>query len=78
MGRFSVKSNGFTLAMVSKVAGEIRDLVAGKLVHCHGIKIGFVVDIVVSNSLISMYEKCGEFEAMKKVFDEMCERNVGS
>ncbi|KAE8688133.1 hypothetical protein F3Y22_tig00111000pilonHSYRG00249 [Hibiscus syriacus] len=56
----------------------MRDLIAGKLVHCQSIKIGFMMDIVVSNSLISMYGKCGEFEAMKKVFDEMCERNVGS
>ncbi|XP_039063359.1 pentatricopeptide repeat-containing protein At3g12770-like [Hibiscus syriacus] len=78
MGRFSVKSDGFTLATVSKVVGEIRDLAAGKLVHCQSIKTGFVVDIVVSNSLILMYGKCGEFEAMKKVFDEMRERNVGS
>ncbi|KAE8712398.1 hypothetical protein F3Y22_tig00110257pilonHSYRG00089 [Hibiscus syriacus] len=78
MGRFSAKPDGFTLATVSKVAGEIKDLVAGKLVHCQSIKTGFGVDIIVSNSLISMYGKCGEFEAMKKVFHEMCERNVGS
>ncbi|MBA0855872.1 hypothetical protein Goshw_020382 [Gossypium schwendimanii] len=75
---FNVKPDDFTLATVSKVAGEIRDLVVGKLVHCQSVKTGFVVDIVVSNSLISMYGKCGEFEAMKKVFDEMRERNVGS
>lgn len=78
MDCFNVKSDDFTLATVSKVAGEIRDLVVGKLVHCQSVKTGFVVDIVVSNSLISMYGKCGEFEAMKKVFDEMRERNVGS
>ncbi|KAK8548689.1 hypothetical protein V6N12_061597 [Hibiscus sabdariffa] len=78
MGRFNVKPDDFTLATVSKVAGETRDLVAGKLVHCQSIKTGFVLDIVVSNSLISMYGKCGEFEGMKNVFDEMCERNVGS
>ncbi|XWS08708.1 hypothetical protein CRYUN_Cryun40dG0024100 [Craigia yunnanensis] len=78
MVHFSAKPDDFTLATVSKVAGEIRDLKVGKLVHCQSIKTGFVLDIVVSNSLISMYGKCGEFESMKKVFDEMCERNVGS
>ncbi|XVF62762.1 hypothetical protein PTKIN_Ptkin09bG0034500 [Pterospermum kingtungense] len=78
MGHFKAKPDDFTLATVSKVAGESRDLKVGKLVHCLGIKTGFVLDIVVSNSLISMYGKCGEFEAMKKVFDEMCKRNVGS
>ncbi|XP_022761183.1 pentatricopeptide repeat-containing protein At3g12770-like [Durio zibethinus] len=78
MGHFNAKPDDYTLATVSKVAGEIRDLKVGKLVHCQSIKTGFVLDIVVSNSLISMYGKCGEFEAMKKVFEEMCERNVGS
>lgn len=78
MGHFNAKPDDFTLATVSKVAGEIRDLKVGNLVHCKSIKTGFVLDIVVSNSLISMYGKCGEFDAMKKVFDEMCERNVRS
>ncbi|XVE81961.1 hypothetical protein DITRI_Ditri15bG0108500 [Diplodiscus trichospermus] len=78
MGHFNAKPDDFTLATVSKAAAEIRDLNAAKLVHCQSIKNGFVLDIVVSNSLISMYGKCGVFVAMKKVFDEMCERNVGS
>ncbi|KAL4318770.1 hypothetical protein GQ457_18G007650 [Hibiscus cannabinus] len=65
MGSFNIKPDDFTLATVSKVTGEIKDLVAGKLVHCKSIKTGFVLDIVVSNSLISMYEKCGVFEEMK-------------
>ncbi|XVF38558.1 hypothetical protein REPUB_Repub20aG0112400 [Reevesia pubescens] len=78
MGHFNTQPDDFTLATVSKVSGEIRDLKVGKLVHCQSIKTGFVLDIVVSNSLISMYGKCGDFEGMKKVFDEMRERNVGS
>ncbi|XP_007035313.2 PREDICTED: pentatricopeptide repeat-containing protein At5g16860 [Theobroma cacao] len=78
MGHFNAKPDDFTLATVSKVAGEIGDLKVGNLVHCKSIKTGFVLDVVVSNSLISMYGKCGEFEGMKKVFDEMFERNVGS
>ncbi|KAL4353816.1 hypothetical protein GQ457_06G016610 [Hibiscus cannabinus] len=78
MGSFNIKPDNFTLATVSKVNGEIKDLVAGKLVHFKSIKTGFVLDIVVSNSLISMYGKRGVFEEMKNVFDEMCERNVGS
>ncbi|OMO95305.1 hypothetical protein COLO4_15995 [Corchorus olitorius] len=78
MGHFNAKPDDFTLATVSKVAGEIGDMKVGKLVHCQCIKTGFVLDIVVSNSLISMYGKCGEFEGMRNVFDGMRERNVGS
>lgn len=42
------------------------------------VKIGFVSDIVVGNSVMSMYIRCREFGDAMKVFDEMPQRNVGS
>ncbi|XP_027363105.1 pentatricopeptide repeat-containing protein At3g12770-like [Abrus precatorius] len=77
MGR-SYLPDDYTLATISKVSGELEDLVSGKLIHGKSIRIGFVSDVVVANSVISMYCKCGEFRDAMQVFDEMRQRNVGS
>ncbi|KAG6764609.1 hypothetical protein POTOM_032086 [Populus tomentosa] len=52
--------------------------VYGKLIHGKIFKIGFVLDFIVANSLMSMYSKCGEFGECLKLFHEMPERNVGA
>ncbi|GLT42071.1 hypothetical protein SLA2020_160930 [Shorea laevis] len=78
MCRSNVLPDDFTLATVSKVAGEIGDLNAGKLVHGKSIQSGSVLDTVVANSLMSMYGKCGELGETRKLFDEIPRRNAGS
>ncbi|PON35822.1 Pentatricopeptide repeat [Parasponia andersonii] len=70
--------DGYTLATMAKASGEMGDLFSGKLVHGRSIRVGFVSDIVVSNSLMSMYSKCLNFGDCRKLFDEMPRRNVGS
>ncbi|KAF2285565.1 hypothetical protein GH714_005542 [Hevea brasiliensis] len=57
---------------------EIGDLKAGKLIHGKSVVIGFVLDIIVANSLMFMYCKCGEFRECLKLFGEMPERNATS
>ncbi|KAJ4840018.1 hypothetical protein Tsubulata_034011 [Turnera subulata] len=73
-----VSPDDYTLATVSKVCGEIRGRNAGKLIHGRSLKTGVVVDVVVANSLMSMYGKCDEFGECLKLFDEMPVRNVSS
>lgn len=68
----------YTLATLAKVSAEIGNLIAGRLIHGKSLKIGFFSDIVVANSLISMYCKCGEYSESQKLFDEMPMRNSGS
>ncbi|KAL9318009.1 hypothetical protein ACSQ67_014526 [Phaseolus vulgaris] len=78
MGRRGVLPDDYTLATVFKVSGELEDLVSGRLIHGKSVRIGFVSDVVVANSLMAMYCRCGEFVQAVKVFDEMPHRNVGS
>ncbi|XP_057969239.1 pentatricopeptide repeat-containing protein At4g19191, mitochondrial [Malania oleifera] len=49
-------------------------LFQGKLIHCHGIKMGWDMDISVVNTLISMYCKCGDIYFARYLFDSMSER----
>ncbi|WJX12267.1 hypothetical protein P8452_02783 [Trifolium repens] len=74
----SLMPDDYTLATISKVSGELDDLVLGKLIHGKSMRTGFMSDIVVANSVMSMYSRCGEFGDAMKVFDEMPVRNVGS
>ncbi|KAK7268683.1 hypothetical protein RIF29_21389 [Crotalaria pallida] len=78
MGRRSVVPDDYTFATVFKACGEVEDMGFGKLVHGMSIRIGFVSDIVVGNSVMAMYSRCGEFGDAMKMFDEMPQRNVGS
>ena len=47
------------------------------MIHGIGVKIGFLLDTVVTNSLMSMYCKCGEFRKSLKLLDEMPQRSAG-
>ncbi|XP_038724256.1 pentatricopeptide repeat-containing protein At3g12770-like [Tripterygium wilfordii] len=78
MGKDNILPDDYTLATLSKVAGELRNASAGKIIHGKSIRIGFVLDCVLANSIMSMYGKCEEFGDVRKLFDEMSQRNVGS
>ncbi|KAK1293921.1 Pentatricopeptide repeat-containing protein [Acorus calamus] len=42
----------------------------GAEAHCHAFKFGFLSDVFVVNTLITMYCVCGSLELARKVFDE--------
>lgn len=78
MIRSSILPDDYTLATLSKISAEIEDLISGKLIHARCVIIGFVSDVVVANSLMSMYCKCGELGEAGKLFDEMPQKNLSS
>ncbi|XP_028773497.1 pentatricopeptide repeat-containing protein At3g12770-like [Neltuma alba] len=78
MIRTNVVPDDYTLATLSKISAETEDLISGKLIHAKSVNIGFVSDVVLANSLMSMYCKCGELGEARKLFDEMAQRNLSS
>eukprot|EP01018_Ginkgo_biloba_P019984 Gb_41801 [translate_table: standard] len=50
-------------------------LAEGKIVHANLIKTGFRSVIILQNTLVSMYAKCGTLENARQVFDKMLERS---
>ncbi|KAI3511499.1 hypothetical protein L1887_18653 [Cichorium endivia] len=70
--------DGFTFSTLAKVSGVIEDLPAGEWVHGKSIKLGFLSDPVLTNSLMSMYIKCYRVKESRKLFDEMPQRTVSS
>lgn len=50
----------------------------GQMAHCMVFKICLDNDDHVSHSLITMYARCSELAYARKVFDEICERDLVS
>lgn len=73
-----IKADSFTYPFVIKSVAEISSLEEGKMIHAMVIKIGFVSDVYVCNSLISLYMKLERAWDAEKVFEEMPDRDIVS
>ncbi|RVW83526.1 Pentatricopeptide repeat-containing protein, chloroplastic [Vitis vinifera] len=66
----------YTLPAVLKSCSGLSTLRLGRQVHCAVVANGLASDLATINALISMYSKCGDLAAARKVFDRMTERNL--
>eukprot|EP01018_Ginkgo_biloba_P031528 Gb_16955 [translate_table: standard] len=73
-----VKVDQYTMAGILRACASIAALEQGKRVHADIVRIGFELDVSVSNALIDMYGKCGRIEDAQKVFDNVVEPDVAS
>ncbi|XP_011623452.2 pentatricopeptide repeat-containing protein At3g16610 [Amborella trichopoda] len=64
-----------TLASVLRASARLLDVKRGKEIHSFSIKAGFVLDLTVSNSILSMYAKCGYMDQAIEFFYEMLVRD---
>ncbi|KAL8140703.1 hypothetical protein V2J09_006724 [Rumex salicifolius] len=55
-----------------------KDIHFGVQLHCLSIRCGFLQNVYVGTSLVSLYGKCGKLGFACKLFDEMPERNIVS
>ncbi|KAL9662051.1 hypothetical protein QQ045_026879 [Rhodiola kirilowii] len=53
------KPTGVTAAVVLSVCASLRDVFAGKNLHCYTVKSGLNSQTLVGNAIVSMYAKCG-------------------
>ncbi|XP_077231154.1 pentatricopeptide repeat (PPR-like) superfamily protein [Tasmannia lanceolata] len=74
-----IRLDSNTLAFLLEQCGSHRSLYYGKWVHLHLKLTGLKhPKTFLSNQLISMYFKCGDYKEAQKVFDKMPVRNVFS
>lgn len=71
-----VKPNGITIASAISACASLKALNRGLEIHYLAVKMGFGNDVLVGNSLIDMYSKCGELEAAQRVFDTILEKDL--
>ncbi|KAM3300388.1 hypothetical protein ACQJBY_041414 [Aegilops geniculata] len=66
-----VRPDVYTFPCVLRTCGGVPDLRMGREVHAHVLRFGFGVEVDVLNALVTMYAKCGDTGAARKVFDGM-------
>ncbi|KAG1339226.1 Pentatricopeptide repeat-containing protein [Cocos nucifera] len=78
MSTTELRPDNFTLPCVLKSCGGLLDVERGRTVHGITLKLGLGSDTFISNSLISMYGKCGYIDDAAQVFETMPARNLVS
>ncbi|CAN1807547.1 Pentatricopeptide repeat-containing protein At3g62890, partial [Linum perenne] len=72
------RGNGYTFPFILKSLSDSRQFIQGQSVHSHLLKLGHPVDVYVCNSLLNLYDSCGNIGLTRQVFDEMPLRDVMS
>jgi pentatricopeptide repeat protein len=73
-----VLPDNLTFPFVLKACARICAIKEGEQMHNHAMKLGFLVDIFVSNSLIHLYVACGDLFRARSAFDEILVKDVVS
>ncbi|GFZ09344.1 pentatricopeptide (PPR) repeat-containing protein [Actinidia rufa] len=64
-------SSPVVIGSVLRACTKLTDLRGGRRVHGYIIKAGFDYSLMMGNTLLSMYAKCGTVEDVVRLFDEM-------
>lgn len=71
-----VVPDGYVFPKVLRACAQSSSLDMGSLVHKDVIIFGSQFNILVCNSMIDMYSKCGDIRSARQVFDEMSKRDL--
>ncbi|KAJ0714474.1 putative tetratricopeptide-like helical domain superfamily, DYW domain-containing protein [Helianthus annuus] len=66
------------LATVLRACANLTDINKGRWIHGYSIKLGFVSYLIVSNTLVSLYSKCGIIDDAMTFFNEMAVKDTVS
>ncbi|KAJ7528462.1 hypothetical protein O6H91_15G005000 [Diphasiastrum complanatum] len=78
MKQEGVHPDKVTFGLLLKACASLAALEQGKQLHSDIIKRGFQSDVIVGNTLVDMYAKCGRTEDARELFNNMSERDVVS
>ncbi|XP_072971101.1 pentatricopeptide repeat-containing protein At1g19720 [Typha angustifolia] len=73
-----LEPNGVTIAMAISACASLKYLIGGMELHSYAVKMGNAESVLVGNSLIDMYAKCGILENAQGVFEKIGEKDVFS
>ncbi|OIW04369.1 hypothetical protein TanjilG_32561 [Lupinus angustifolius] len=73
-----IEPNSITIASAAAACASLKSLHMGLEIHSIAVKMGLVDDVLIGNSLIDIYSKCGNLKDAQSVFDMMLKRDVYS
>uniref|UniRef100_A0A7N0U3E0 DYW domain-containing protein n=1 Tax=Kalanchoe fedtschenkoi TaxID=63787 RepID=A0A7N0U3E0_KALFE len=71
-----IEPSGVTISSALSACAKLKVLNKGKELHLYAVKMGVMRDVLVANSLIDMYSKCGDLEAARRIFDMVLKKDV--
>ncbi|KAL7595002.1 hypothetical protein Lser_V15G28385 [Lactuca serriola] len=70
-----VNNNGnispVTLSTILRACANLTNIKTGRCIHGYSIKLGFISHLTISNTLLSLYSKCGILQDTVRFFNEM-------
>lgn len=75
MGVDAVIPNGITVASVLLACFQLKNLLFGMEVHRFAVESGMGMDLVVCNSIVGLYARCGSLDYARSLFDGMAEKD---
>ncbi|KAJ3689774.1 hypothetical protein LUZ61_018938 [Rhynchospora tenuis] len=72
----SVEPDLYTTCAIVPAFTELASLKDGKQIHSYAVRKGFSNNLVLSNSIIYMYAKCGDLKSSREVFDRISHRDL--
>ncbi|KAF8030716.1 hypothetical protein BT93_D0026 [Corymbia citriodora subsp. variegata] len=76
MALAGIPPDQFAFPAVLKAAAGLQDLNLGRQIHAHAVKLGYEQSsVTVANTLLTMYDKCGDIGNVFKLFDRIPERD---
>eukprot|EP00257_Ricinus_communis_P013359 XP_015570778.1 putative pentatricopeptide repeat-containing protein At2g01510 [Ricinus communis] len=66
----------FPFATMLSIAGNTLDLQMGQQLHSHAIVTGADLEVLVANSLVDMYAKCGRSEYAERIFVKLSSKST--
>ncbi|XP_057831875.1 pentatricopeptide repeat-containing protein At3g24000, mitochondrial [Cryptomeria japonica] len=78
MQRTDVQPDHFTFSTILPVCSNMASLDHGLQIHGKLIRYGFQTNVIVKNTLIDLYAKCGSIHKAYELFDKMTQRSVVS
>lgn len=76
MRRLEVKPDWVTLVTSISACSDLAVLKLGVQVIAQAEKLGFISNVSVKNSIITLYSRCGRIEEAKRVFDSISDKNL--
>ncbi|XP_022868958.1 pentatricopeptide repeat-containing protein At3g50420 [Olea europaea var. sylvestris] len=76
LGNEGLVPNGSTFTSLLQASASLEDLIVGFSVHALCLKFGFLNNIRVQTSLLTMYSYCGDMDCAKKVFCLMVDKDT--
>ncbi|KAG9459768.1 hypothetical protein H6P81_004276 [Aristolochia fimbriata] len=72
----AVVPDAFLFPKIVQACAYLEEIVTGKVLHSFAIRCGLFSSVHVGNSILAMYNKCGELDSALSIFQKMAQKDL--